>query len=131
MSALPAPSVLLDVPSPAAEPAPAVPIPIVPPAAPLIPEAPPSPSSDASPSPDASPSAATKMALEEMLKARRLQAEAPPLRGEVRHTPLPTGVAAIDGLLRGGGGRRVEAIAGVDPRRELARARGLGREGEQ
>jgi hypothetical protein len=37
-----------------------------------------------------------------MLKARRLQAEAPPLRGETRHTPLATGVSAIDGLLRGG-----------------------------
>jgi hypothetical protein len=37
-----------------------------------------------------------------MLKARRLQAEAPPLRGENRHTPLPTGVLAVDGLLRGG-----------------------------
>ena len=46
--------------------------------------------------------AATKAALEELLKARRLQAAVPPLRGEERHTPLPIGVAALDTLLRGG-----------------------------
>src|SRR5215510_7636519 len=51
--------------------------------------------------PDA-PIASTKAALEALLKARRLQAEAPPLRGEVRHTPLPTGVPPLDTLLRGG-----------------------------
>jgi hypothetical protein len=45
---------------------------------------------------------ATKAALEGLLKARRLQAEAPPLRGEARATPLPTGICDIDDLLRGG-----------------------------
>jgi len=45
---------------------------------------------------------ATKVALEGLLKARRLQTEAPPLRGEARATPLPTGLRDIDGLLRGG-----------------------------
>jgi hypothetical protein len=92
MSALPVPPALLDLPAPAIDPAPAVTFPAPPPVAPPV----------ASPSVDAGPSVATKVALEEMLKARRLQAEAPPLRGEVRHTPLATGVAAIDGLLRGG-----------------------------
>jgi hypothetical protein len=49
------------------------------------------------------PAASTKAALEELLKARRLQAESPPLRGEERrHTPLPTGILALDALLRGG-----------------------------
>lgn len=52
--------------------------------------------------PAASEAASTKAALEELLKTRRLQAEAPPLRGEERHTPLPTGVLALDTLLRGG-----------------------------
>jgi hypothetical protein len=47
-------------------------------------------------------SGATKASLEALLKARRLQAEAPPLRGEARHTPLPTGIAPVDSLLRGG-----------------------------
>jgi recA bacterial DNA recombination protein len=45
---------------------------------------------------------ATKAALEELLRARRLQAEAPPLRGEVRRAPLATGLAAIDTALGGG-----------------------------
>jgi hypothetical protein len=44
-----------------------------------------------------------KAALEELLKARRLQADVPPLRGEdCRLTPLATGVAEVDGLLGGG-----------------------------
>jgi hypothetical protein len=48
-------------------------------------------------------SSALKIALEDLLRARRLQAEAPPLRGEDRRlSPLPTGVASIDALLRGG-----------------------------
>ncbi len=49
-------------------------------------------------------SAATiKSALEELLKARRLSADAPPLRGEDRRgRPLPTGVATIDAMLFGG-----------------------------
>jgi hypothetical protein len=53
--------------------------------------------------PAAAAPAATKAALEELLKTHRLQAQMPPLRGEVlRHTPLPTGVPALDTLLRGG-----------------------------
>lgn len=47
-------------------------------------------------------SAALKSALEDLLRARKLQAEAPPLRGERRLTPLPTGVTAIDAALAGG-----------------------------
>jgi len=48
-------------------------------------------------------SSATKSALEDLLRARRLQADAPPLRGEDRRRrPLPTGVATVDGLLGGG-----------------------------
>lgn len=43
-----------------------------------------------------------KSALEELLKAHRLQADAPPLRGERRAAPLPTGLAAIDDLIGGG-----------------------------
>jgi hypothetical protein len=44
-----------------------------------------------------------KIALEDLLRARRLQAEAPPLRGEDRRLrPLPTGVAAVDSLLHEG-----------------------------
>jgi hypothetical protein len=47
--------------------------------------------------------AATKSALEDLLRARRLAADAPPLRGEDRRLrPLPTGVATIDALLFGG-----------------------------
>jgi hypothetical protein len=46
---------------------------------------------------------ALKASLEDLLRARRLQAEAPPLRGEDRRlAPLPTGVAAVDALLHGG-----------------------------
>jgi hypothetical protein len=44
-----------------------------------------------------------KRALEALLRARRLQREAPPLRGEDRRLrPLPTGIAALDGLTGGG-----------------------------
>jgi recombination protein RecA len=46
---------------------------------------------------------ATKAALEDLLRARRLVLDAPPLRGEDRRLrPLATGVAAIDALLFGG-----------------------------
>jgi recombination protein RecA len=45
---------------------------------------------------------ALKTALEDLLRARRLQAEAPPLRGETRCRPLPTGIAPLDALLGGG-----------------------------
>jgi len=46
---------------------------------------------------------ALKIALEDLLRARRLQADAPPLRGEDRRLrPLSTGVAGIDALLQGG-----------------------------
>jgi recA bacterial DNA recombination protein len=48
------------------------------------------------------PATATKAALEELLRVRRLQAEAPPLRGEARRAPLATGLAAIDTALGGG-----------------------------
>ncbi|HEY7515604.1 MAG TPA: hypothetical protein VIC87_14050 [Vicinamibacteria bacterium] len=48
-------------------------------------------------------SSALKLALEDLLRARRLQADAPPLRGEDRRlAPLATGAAAVDGLLGGG-----------------------------
>ena len=51
---------------------------------------------------------ATKAALEELLRARRLQVEAPPLRGEDRRrVPIATGLLAIDAVL-GGGLRRGE-----------------------
>src|SRR5262245_34980251 len=43
-----------------------------------------------------------KAALEELLKAHRLQSEGPPLRGERRLSPLPTGLAALDELAGGG-----------------------------
>lgn len=43
-----------------------------------------------------------KSALEELLRAHRLQSEAPPLRGERRAAPLPTAIAAIDELIGGG-----------------------------
>lgn len=46
---------------------------------------------------------ATKSALEDLLRERRLAADAPPLRGEDRRLrPLPTGIAPIDALLYGG-----------------------------
>ncbi|HEY7513287.1 MAG TPA: hypothetical protein VIC87_02355 [Vicinamibacteria bacterium] len=48
-------------------------------------------------------SAATKAALEDLLRARRLQRDGPPLRGEDRRRhPLPSGVGALDALLGGG-----------------------------
>ncbi len=44
-----------------------------------------------------------KRALEDLLRARRLQADAPPLRGEDRsRRPLATGIEEIDRLLAGG-----------------------------
>ncbi len=44
-----------------------------------------------------------KRALENLLRARRLQADEPPLRGEDRrHKPLATGIAELDPLLSGG-----------------------------
>lgn len=44
-----------------------------------------------------------KRALEGLLRARRLQADQPPLRGEDRrHKPLATGIAELDPLLGGG-----------------------------
>jgi hypothetical protein len=43
-----------------------------------------------------------KTALEELLRAHRLQADAPPLRGERRVAPLPTGIAAVDTVIGGG-----------------------------
>ena len=50
-----------------------------------------------------STAATVKFALEDLLKARRLSADAPPLRGEDRRgRPLPTGVATIDAMLFGG-----------------------------
>jgi hypothetical protein len=46
---------------------------------------------------------ALKHTLEELLRVRRLQAEAPALRGQDRRlSPLPTGVPAVDNLLAGG-----------------------------
>jgi hypothetical protein len=55
------------------------------------------PSSALAPSP-----AERKRVLEGLLKARRLQADAPPLRGEDRRRPLPTGIGEVDALLDGG-----------------------------
>lgn len=50
-----------------------------------------------------SPTTARKSALEDLLKARRLAADGPPLRGEdQRRRPLPTGVPTVDALLYGG-----------------------------
>ena len=46
---------------------------------------------------------ALKAALEELLRARRLQEEGPPLRGEDRRlSPIPTGIRDVDALLGGG-----------------------------
>src|SRR5687767_14377156 len=46
---------------------------------------------------------ATKIALEDLLKARRLQSDGPPLRGEDRRgTLLSTGVREVDDVLLGG-----------------------------
>jgi hypothetical protein len=47
--------------------------------------------------------AATKAALEDLLRLRRLQRDAPPLRGEDRRPrALPSGVGTVDALLGGG-----------------------------
>jgi len=57
------------------------------------------------PAPATAPASAAerKRALEQLLRTRRLQAEAPPLRGEdQRRLPLATGVAELDALLDGG-----------------------------
>lgn len=54
-----------------------------------------------------------KSALEELLKARRLHAEGPPLRGERRVSPLPTGIGAVD-----------EAIGGGFPRGQVSEVHG-------
>jgi len=43
-----------------------------------------------------------KRALEELLRARRLQADEPPLRGEERRRPISTGIGELDALLDGG-----------------------------
>ncbi len=46
---------------------------------------------------------ALKLALEDLLRARRLQAEGPPLREEDRRlSPLATGLSTVDALLMGG-----------------------------
>ena len=81
-------------------PATAVPVPLPVTVTKPHPEARPAPAFE--PSLSAPSPTGTRAALEELLKVRRLQAEAPPLRGETRHTPLPTGISAIDDLLRGG-----------------------------
>jgi hypothetical protein len=48
-------------------------------------------------------SSALKATLEDLLRNRRLQQDAPPLRGQDRSLrPLSTGVAAVDALLSGG-----------------------------
>lgn len=59
-----------------------------------------------------------KSQLEDLLKAHRLQAEAPPLRGERRLSPLSTGLSALDQLLDGGW-----------PRGQLSEAFGLSSSG--
>jgi hypothetical protein len=50
----------------------------------------------------APPPAERKRALEDLLRARRLQADGPPLRGEERRRPIPTGIGELDVLLDGG-----------------------------
>lgn len=57
---------------------------------------------------------ALKTALEDLLRARKLQAEAPPLRGYDRWlAPFATGIAALDALLGGGFPRgRVSEVYG-------------------
>jgi len=53
--------------------------------------------------PAAADAAERKRALEELLRARRLQAEAPPLRCEdYRQRPIATGILEVDPLLAGG-----------------------------
>ncbi len=52
---------------------------------------------------DPTPMAERKRALEGLLRERRLQRDAPPLRGEDRRLrPLATGLAEVDALLDGG-----------------------------
>lgn len=43
-----------------------------------------------------------KAVLEDLLKLKKLQAEAPPLRGQEPHPGVPTGIALVDDLLLGG-----------------------------
>jgi len=51
----------------------------------------------------AAPPGATRARLEALLREKKLQAEAPPLRGEeCGLRPVPTGVPAVDALLAGG-----------------------------
>ena len=57
----------------------------------------PLPAAPSAPSP-----AERKRLLEQLLRARRLQAEAPPLRGESRRLPLGTGIDGVDALVGGG-----------------------------
>jgi hypothetical protein len=69
---------------------------------------------------------ALKTALEDLLRARRLQAEAPPLRGERRLTPLPTGVPGIDAALSGGFPRgRLSEVTGPASSGRTALALGM------
>ena len=63
-------------------------------------------------------SAALKSQLEDLLKARRLQRDAPPLRGERRLSPLSSGLRALDELLGGGW-----------PRGQVSEAHGLASSG--
>lgn len=70
---------------------------------PAVPSAPGPPPAGVAGSPaDARPPHDRKAALEALLEAKRLESKAPPLRGEVRHTPLPTGLPEVDAILRGG-----------------------------
>jgi hypothetical protein len=55
----------------------------------------------AQPAPAAAP-AERKRVLEDLLRARRLQADGPPLRGEDVRRPVATGIAALDAILAGG-----------------------------
>jgi hypothetical protein len=69
---------------------------------------------------------ALKSALEELLRARRLQAEAPPLRGERRLSPLATGLPAIDAALCGGFPRaRLSEVTGPASSGRTALALGM------
>ncbi len=55
------------------------------------------------PEPAAASGAERKRVLEDLLRARRLQADEPPLRGEDRRQrPLATGIAELDAILSGG-----------------------------
>jgi hypothetical protein len=48
------------------------------------------------------PPASLKAALEDLLRTRKLQADAPPLRGVRTQAPVGTGIAAVDPLIAGG-----------------------------